>query len=221
MKHPSQDDLVGLALGALDPSEERRVAKHSKRCKSCAAELGRLAPAVSALGESVEQVEPPESLRESLMATVHAEAAEDQVARPAPRRRGLRDFLLRPAAVVGATALLAAGAVGYALRDDGESARTIAATGTGAADGTLVVESEGATLKAEGMGDLAEGAVYQVWVAEDGEVTPSAAFVPHADGTATAAVPEAADGASQVLVTREPRPGLQSPTGPTVLQVRL
>ncbi len=41
---------------------------------------------------------------------------------------------------------------------------------------------------------------------------PSATFVPHEDGTATAAVPEAAAGATEVMVTREPRPGRTSPT---------
>jgi hypothetical protein len=221
MRHPSQDDLVGHALGALPPRELRRVAKHARGCRACAAELRRLGPAVGALAESVEQLEPPDSLRESLMATVHEEAAEARATAPAPRRRGLRGFLLRPAAAVAAAALFAAGAVGYALRDEEESSRTIAAMGTGSADGSLVVESDQAILHAEGMSGLAEGAVYQVWVAEDGEVTPSAAFVPRADGTATAAVPEAAEGATQVVVTREPRPGLREPTGPTVLQVRL
>ena len=50
---------------------------------------------------------------------------------------------------------------------------------------------------------------------------PSATFVPHADGTATAAVPEAVEGADEVMVTAEPRAGRSSPTLPAVLDVRL
>lgn len=221
MRCPSQDDLVGHVLGALEPRQEDRVAKHSRGCERCTAELRRLAPAVGALAESVEQVEPPESLRQSLMAAVHAEEAPSAAEPVTPRRERVRGFLWRPAAVVGATALFAAGAVGYALRDEEENAQSIAVTGTGPAEGTLVVEEDGATLHAKGMKALARGAVYQVWVAEGGTKTPSAALVPHADGTATAAVPEVADGADQVLVTREAMPGHTSPTGPQVLAVRI
>ena len=219
MSCPGNDEIVGYALGALEPREEKRFAKHAGRCERCAAELRRLAPAVGALAESVEQVDPPDSLRQSLMATARAEADDDAVRGAAPRR--LRGLLWRPAAVVGASALFAAGAVGYALRDEEEDAERIPVAGAEPAGGTLVVEEDGATLHAHGMTALAKGAVYQVWVAEDGEVLPSATFVPHADGTATAAVPEAADGASEVMVTVEPRPGRRTPTLPTVLDARI
>jgi len=223
MSCPSQDDLVGYALGALEPREERKVAKHSSRCERCTAELRRLAPAVGALTESVEQVEPPGSLRQSLMATVHSEAAEPSGVKPvAPRRERVRGFLWRPAAALGATALVMAGAAGYVLRDEEENVREISFNAsTGDAGGTIEVEGDAATLHARGMKALAKGAVYQVWVDDGGTITPSATFVPHADGTATAAVPEVADGVDQVMVTKETMPGHISPTGPRVLAVRI
>ena len=221
MRHPSQDDLIGLALGALEPRDQRRVAKHARSCERCATELRRLEPAVGALAESVEQVDPPDSLRQSLMATVHSEASAEPQPRAGRGSGGLRGLLWRPAAALGVTALFAAGAVGYALRDDEDSSERIPVAGTEPAGGTLVIESDGATLHAHGMKQLHGGAVYQVWVAEDGKVTPSATFIPHADGTATAAVPEAAEGATEVMVTQEPRAGRSTPTLPAVLDVRL
>jgi hypothetical protein len=60
-----------------------------------------------------------------------------------------------------------------------------------------------------------------VWVAEGDSLKPSAAFVPHADGTATAAVPELPGGASEVLVTREPEAGRTKPTMPSLLAVQV
>src|SRR5262245_23002218 len=135
MKHASKDDLVGLALGALEPRDERRVAKHARSCERCSMELRRLEPAVGALAESVEQLDPPDSLRQSLMATVHAEASAEPAApgTPATPRRGLRGFLRRPAAALGATALLVAGAVGYAVRDQEDNAERIPVAGAGPA----------------------------------------------------------------------------------------
>jgi hypothetical protein len=52
-------------------------------------------------------------------------------------------------------------------------------------------------------------------------VQPSAAFVPDADGTATAAVPEAASGANRVMITVEPMAGRQTPSGEAVFDAQL
>jgi len=72
------------------------------------------------------------------------------------------------------------------------------------------------------MPQLSQGAVYQVWVADpSGAVTPSATFLPHEDGTATAAIPEAGDDVRQIMVTSEPGPNRTSPTAPPVLAVKL
>jgi anti-sigma factor RsiW len=221
--HPSHDDLAAFALGALDGREERSVARHLDRCDRCAAELSdRLLPAVAVLGESVDQLEAPETLRQGVMATVHQEARspgpepEEPGADAAARSRpsGLRALLLRPAAGLAALALVAAAVGGYVVADGGEDpTETIplseSAEGVG---GSLVVDSGSATLHMHGMGQLPEGDVYQVWVADAAGVQPSAAFVPHADGTATAAVPEAAGEVSEVMITHEPRAGREQPT---------
>jgi hypothetical protein len=87
--------------------------------------------------------------------------------------------------------------------------------------GDIQVEGDTATLQVRGMPALSKGAVYQVWVVDAGGPRPSAAFVPHADGTATAAVPEVPGAVSEVMVTREPRPGRAAPTPPTLLSAQL
>ena len=228
MKHPSHDDLAAYALGALDGREERGVAKHVAGCEGCAAEMReRLAPAVAVLAESVEQVEPPESLRQSLMATVHQEAVEpgaaEPVPSPPPRRSRARGFLLRPAAGLAAVALGVAGVAGYLVADgQGEQAETVPITDTaGGVGGSLVLEDGSATLHMYGMSQLAKGSIYQVWVAGPSGVTPSATFLPHKDGTATAALPEAADDVTEVMVTAEEGPDRTEPTLPPIIDVRL
>jgi anti-sigma-K factor RskA len=221
MRHPSGDDLAAHALGALEPREERRVTKHATRCERCRAELARLAPAVGALGESVEQHEPPPALRERLMAKVRAEAAS--AGEPRRAGSGLGRLLLRPAAGLAAVALAGAGVAGYLIADeDGDGSSKIPASSELAGAGaSLKVEDDAATLELHGMPVLAKGAVYQVWVAEGPEIRRSATFVPNEDGTATAAVPEVLEGASEVMVTEEPRPGRSTPSLPPLLTVRV
>ena len=220
MGHPSQDDLAAYALGALDRGEERSVTKHIGRCERCATALReRYAAAVAVLAESVEQVEPPPELRQSLMATVREEAAADAGEglgrRRAPRPTGVRGFLLRPAAGLAAVALGAAGVAGYLVAEggQGEDAETVPITSAqGSAGGELVLEDCSATLEMHGMEQLAKGSVYQVWVADSAGIKPSAAFGPRSDGTATAAVPEASGEIERLMITREPMAGRKTPT---------
>ena len=223
-RHPSAEDLAAFSIGGLDRREERSVQRHLDRCEACAAELNeRYGPAVAVLAESVEQHEPPAELRQSLMATVHEEAAAGA---PAPERQGrsrVSAFLLRPAAGLAAIALIAAAGVGYLVADGSESdpEETFALPDASGIEGNLVVEDGGATLHLHDVEPLDEGEVYQVWVADPSGVQPSAAFVPHEDGTATAAVPEAAGDATEVLITREPRAGRTTPTLPAVVGLSL
>lgn len=231
--HPDRDDLTGFSLGALEPEHEEKIAAHVEGCKACAAEIRHLAPAVGVLAESVEQLEPPPRLRERLLETVHREAESLEQGRSAaprreskrPRRSWIGGMLLRPATGLAALALVAAGVGGYLVAEgeDAEQATTVAAASTlPDAGGFLVVRGDEATLHVHGMPPLeSENAVYQVWVADGSAVRPSANFIPHEDGTATAAVPEAADGATEVMVTREPGPNRRTPVGGQVLRAEL
>jgi hypothetical protein len=229
MTHASREDIAAYSIGGLEAVEEEAVRTHVDECERCRAELAHFAPAVGVLAESVEQREPPPGLRERLLAEVADDAApaEPETPRRAEKKRGfsLGGLLLRPAAGLAAVALLLAGVAGYLIAEDEDSAspeETYALTSPmPQAGGTLVVEGKEGTIHVHGMPPLQKGEVYQVWVAAGGEVVPSATFLPHEDGTATAAVPEAARDADEVMVTAEPRVGRAQPTLPSVLDVRL
>lgn len=225
MSHPSREDLTAYALGGLDPDEQRSVAGHAEACERCSAELRHLAPAVGVLAESVDPLQPPPELRERLLEIVRSEAESGTAPAAKPRRWrfAIGSVLLRPATGLAVAALAIAGIGGYLAAGDDEVTRTVpAAERAGDADGELVIADGEATLHMHGMAQLGKGAVYQVWVAgASGAARPSATFLPHADGTATAAVPEASDEATQVMVTAEPGPNRTDPTLPSVLSVSL
>jgi hypothetical protein len=228
MNHPSAEDLAAYAIGGLDQAEEETVHAHVEICDRCHSEVAELAPAVSVLAESVEQREPPPELRARLLEAISEDAVttSEPEARRAPRRRfSFPRLLQRPAAGFAVLAIAIAGVGGYLIaEDDGGSATEVTFAVSSPmpnAGGTLVVERGEATMHVHGMPPLDKGGVYQVWVASEGRVVPSATFVPHEDGTATAAVPEAADDADEVMVTAEPRAGRTEPTLPAVLDVRL
>lgn len=226
--HPTRDDLAAYALGALDSHEEKRVADHAESCAVCTDDLQNLAPAVAVLGESVEQFQAPPELRDRLMATVRDEAVSGVEESAAPRRRSrFAGLLMRPVTGLAVAAAIVAGVGGYLIAGGGDPAGDDATTvpitdATGDAGGELAIADDEATLTMHGMPQLSQGAVYQVWVAdEEGTVTPSATFLPHEDGTATAAIPEADGPVSRVMVTAEPGPGRTEPSSPPVLDVQM
>ena len=221
MSCPSRDDLAAYSIGGLEPDEERSVEAHIPGCERCIRELRALAPAVAALGESVEQVGPPAELRESVLSTVREEAGVAR-ARPGGERRPLSRLILRPAAGLAALALVGAGVTGYLIRDEeGDTGTETVPIRSGGMDGTLEVSAESAVLEVSGMPQLSKGAVYQVWVGENGSARPVSSFVPDPEGRATAAVPEPLDSGDRVMVTQEPRPGLTTPSAPPLLTARV
>ena len=226
-----RDDLAAYAIGALPDDEAAELERHLADCESCRARLRWLQPAVDTLPASVEQLTPPQRIRDELMATVRAEAeAEAPPARAGPRRRwqDWGGFLLRPATAVGAVVLVVAGiAAGYALRGGPEDETTLIqarASSPSQADlvsATLERSDDSATLHVRELPRIRPNEVYEVWVQRAGAVEPASTFVLSDDGTAVAAVPNSLDDAEAVLVTREPRGGSESPTSPPLLEAPL
>ncbi len=68
------EDVAAYMLGALEPEEMAALERHAEGCEACRREIRWFGPAVRALPESVERVEPPPQLRARLMAEVEAEA---------------------------------------------------------------------------------------------------------------------------------------------------
>jgi anti-sigma-K factor RskA len=68
------EDIAAYMLGALEPEEAAALERHAEGCERCREEIRWLMPALQALPESVEKVEPAPELRARLMAEVRAEA---------------------------------------------------------------------------------------------------------------------------------------------------
>jgi anti-sigma-K factor RskA len=225
-------DLAAYALGALEPDEDAAMARHLEECERCRDELRWLQPALDLIGETVPQMEPPPGVKARLMADVRSDAAEAEVpeaeTRPAASRKrgraGLRGFLWRPAAALGAMALVAALIAGYAIRGGGaESATTTMQTVAqgGAIHATLERSGDSGTLQLTGLRQARKGHVYQAWVERGNRFLPSSLFEAGADGRASTAIPHQLHGARGVLITVEPRGGSRQPTSSPIVTITM
>jgi hypothetical protein len=239
--HTSYREEIGAyLLGALTDLERQAFERHMETCAECRAEIEQLRPAADALPRSVEQVEPPASLKTSLMEIVEREAreaaaGEGEQARAAPPARSrppLRERLrlpsLRPAFVAGALVLGLAVGFGIAQLGGDEGARTVAATvdqsRIAQGSGDLRIEGDGedgAILRVNNMPEPGGARVYQAWVQRDGMIIPQPTFEVGPDGSGAVAVPEDLSDAQAVLVTREERGGATAPSEQPILSVPL
>jgi len=239
-EHDAVRDLIAsVALGAAAPHEVARVEAHAAECAVCAEELASLRAAADALAIAVPQHDPPASLKESLMSTVRAEAAERAAARepaavpPARRRAGRgRRFLgmpAWPAAAAIAAIVAAALVIGLVVATSGDSgdggATTIAMNGGPAAPGVtgrvLYVPDEGTAVV--DLGDLPPldpGDAYQLWIVRDG--MPTSADLFESSGPAAArAVATGLRSSDALAVTAQPATSRAAPEGPILMEVAL
>jgi anti-sigma-K factor RskA len=225
-----RDDLAAYALGALEEGEADRLRAHLETCEECRHHLRWLEPAVELLPRTVEQLEPPPRLRDSLLETVQAEsppaAREPRRRAAAGRWRAFGLAVWRPVTAVAAAAMLIVGVVaGYLVHGSGGGGTTtLEAQAMPAAPrvhGVLERQGGSGILRVQGMPSLARDQVYEAWVQRDGKLQPSSLFVPRRNHTADAAIPGQLNGADAVLVTKEPRGGSRQPTSPPLLNVKL
>jgi anti-sigma-K factor RskA len=235
------DDCGAYLLDALSDLERQAFEAHLAVCVECRQEVEHLQSAADALPRSVTPLAAPASLKRSLMEVVEREAKER---RPAPARRSLGERLgdlvpsfarARPAFALTAAALVlaigVAGGIGLGQLGSGDERpgdRTLSAsvdhTRLPSASADLVVPAGGARggiLRVHGLPSPASDRVYQVWIRRGREVTPGPTFLPRADGSGAAAVPDSLTGADEVMVTREHRGGAPSPTEQPVMHVRV
>lgn len=237
-----QDDVGAYLLGALSDDERRAFELHLEICPHCREESERLRLAADALPRSVEQLDPPASLKASLMDVVEREArqAGSGTARK-PARAWLGRLIpssgggLRPVLAVGALSVgLAVGYVTAAqITGDGSSTKTVAAQvdadRAGLARASLKYRDDGddgATLIAEGLRALGPNRVYQAWIERDDSMQKSRyvaqpTFVAGRKGEGAVALPDSIDGAKAVLVTRERRGGADQPTEVPIMRIEL
>jgi hypothetical protein len=230
--HTSYREEIGAyLLGALTDVERREFEEHLESCAECREEAERLRPAAESLPRSVEQVEPPPSLKASIMEVVERDARERS---GKPARRSLREWfaakpaILRPA--LGAAALVLGLVAGFGVAqiagdDDGRTVvATVDETRVPDATGTLRVEGDGqdgAILRMQGLPRLGGRDVYQAWVQRGDRFVPQPTFEVGRDGEGAVAVPDDLSDARAVLVTREQRPGATAPSEPPIINVPL
>lgn len=223
-----QDNIGAYVLGALPELEAELLERHLTGCESCRADVEELRPVTAALARSVPQVDPPASLRSSLMAVVNSEA-EARAPRRATSRRSFGDWLrtLQPrTAFATGLALLAVGiAAGIGIDQlsgggGGAGTRTLAAKidrklmPTG--DARLNVTGSTGKLELTDAPQPPKGRVYELWIQHGKAIERGATFRPHADGSYEASLSVA--GADAVMVTVERAGGAPAPTGPAVMQ---
>lgn len=225
-----RDNIGAYVLGALPELEAELLERHLAMCESCRADVEELRPVTAAMARSVPQVEPPPSLKASLMETVSAEAKArvDGVPARSRERRSFGSWLsgLHPRmAAAMAVGVLALGvvvgvAVDQIAGSGGGGTMTIAAKidrrqmPTG--DASLAVGGDTARLELTGAPQPPAGRVYQLWYQHGKTIERGGTFRPESDGSYTADVP--VKGADAVMVTVERAGGVPAPTGPPVMQ---
>jgi anti-sigma factor RsiW len=221
-----EEDVAAYLLGVLPGPEREAFERHLAGCDVCRMDLERLQPAADALPRAVEQHEPPESLKASLMETVRAES------RARPERERSRSWLprLRPQLAWAAAALLAVVIVGagfYELGRRADAERTVAAVvderRAGQASGRLVIpddDAKGAVLEVSGLQRAGQGQIYYVWLRRGDQVSPASIFNVSGDGEGTAGIAGDLDDIDEVMVTRERGLAL-APSGAPLLSVKL
>lgn len=175
--------LVGAyAVDALDDVERAAFERHLAECADCRAEVDGLREAASVISSSVAQ-EPPNALRDRVLADIAAVRPLPPLTAPATRRAAR----FRPALVAAAAAVVIAAAGGVVVAepwaDDtsqaptaaerirtADDAETFSTTLEGGAVATVIRSRSlnQAVLVTDDMPPAPEGKVYELWLDHEG-----------------------------------------------------
>jgi anti-sigma-K factor RskA len=210
------EDLAAYVLGALESGETAEFERHLAGCEHCRAELRWFEPAVQSLPETVERQEPPQRLREALMAEVRAEAQPET--RTAKRRSW--SWFARPAIAFAVVILAVALVAGYEIGKGGSGesgSPTVLSTSEHGIEVKMVREGEGGTLHLANLHQLPSDKVLEAWVRREGTVEAvPALLVPDRRGQAETTIADMS-GVDTVMVTEEPQGGSEEPTSPAIV----
>jgi anti-sigma-K factor RskA len=231
-----EHDAGAYLLGALNELEAQAFEHHMASCATCRAEVERLRVAAEALPRSVEPVEPPDSLKRSLMRTVREEAAAQKRPQAGSRLRtwleGLSaatrpEFAWVSAAVLLVVGVLAGFAIKSSIGGNGGGSQTVAAQvdrsriPTGSASLVVPKGQQNAILRVNGLPEPVGNQVYEVWLQRGKQPMPVSLFNVRSDGSGAAAIPEDLHKGDSVLVTREKPGGSAAPTEAPVISVKV
>ena len=220
--------LAAYASDGLEPGEHAAAASHLAECRNHDAELAALRQTFAGLASAAAPVEPPPSLRASLLEAFDREAGGAQrQPEPPPAATASPRTRLAPAAWLGyalAAALLVLaiglGAWGASRGDGGEDELVFAVTTTEA--GQLHVTY----LPAHRLGfievdvpPLEEGLTYQAWRIDGDGNAASLGVLPSNAGSF--ALQDDLEGATAVALSVEPAGGSVSPTSNPILVTAL
>ena len=182
------DELAAaFGLGAVEPAEELELSEHLATCAEPHAEARDLIGAASMVAASAEPVSPGPRLRDRVLATAAATPQEHRLAGspasitpiPVDVRRPSEPWWRRATVPLALAAVALAAAIGLGLwnvslrqqvAERDEAIRAIAGADavhqvSGTAGSGLLLESGGtAFFLAEGLADLADGQLYELWL---------------------------------------------------------
>jgi anti-sigma-K factor RskA len=227
--------VAAWVLGATDPDEAERIARHVEGCDSCRTTAARLRHVVDTIPLAVEEVEPPQRLRQRILAAasapnVTAAAPIRLPVRPQARRNRWTGFRLpgrvpMPAAAAMVAVALVAGLVigdiasrSAAPAPASQVARFSLAghdSMAGARAAVVDLKSDGiAFVDFSGLPALPPGKVYELWlIAGSNRVDAAGVFVPDGNGNKVVVVSRPLAGYTTMAVTTEQGPdGVSAPT---------
>jgi anti-sigma-K factor RskA len=191
------EQVAAYALDALDEDERRAYEAHLSGCARCRADLAGLTETAGALGLAAGAAEPPDGLRDRILAAAHEEGPSNVVSIGAHRRR--RFAIAGVAAAVAAAAL----AIGLysALSNSSPSPKLALSAPT----------AQGVTgVTASGFDDAPAGKTYELWVIEGGKPYSAGFFT--GGETQVVKLTRPAPAGSTVAATLEPTGGSDAPT---------
>lgn len=228
--------IPAYALECLERDEAQIVAAHLEECNECQKALSSFLEVAGQLAYAVPQVDPPASVKASLMRRVQA----GQQPGPAtlPRKSWLeavQDFFaqLSPAWVIASLAVVGLLVFSNLFLWDqvrelrAEQQMTMAVVGLNATEfapgssGTIVISRDGlyGTLVVENLPILDETQQYQLWLIQDGQRTNGGVFSVGYHGYASQEIhsEQPLGSFTSFGITIEPAGGSPQPTGEKVL----
>lgn len=202
------DVAAAYALDALDPEDRWTYERHLDTCDRCREEVAALREIATDLAYAAEGPEPPDDLRERILAAAREEPRSATVI---PMRRR---WLFPATAVTAAAAACAAVGLGLwanSLRDG--PTRVVAMEG----GGSLIVADGQATLVAC-VDDPPPGKTYEAWVFEGGKPRRAGLF---AGGCQHVALDEPVKPGTTVAVTLEDEGGVEAPTSTPLMSANV
>jgi anti-sigma-K factor RskA len=244
--HEEVDELIAAySLGAVSEAEAAMVRHHLPSCAECQETLARMTEVVAVLPLSLEEVAPPEGLRERLLVSAAGEPRgmtaapgsdgpidERTAPRPAPGTSRLPFLRRLPnwALVAAAVVLVALFGWNVGLQTRKTTPPPTTAIHATLLDGrhrdvgtvTYLKDQRVALVSLHSLSAPGPGKNYELWVIPaGGKPVPGGVFLPDPNGSRVMAVSWAIKHGDIIAVTEEPPGGVPQPTGKVEISAQI